>query len=553
MVSPFDYVNPGSPPSPMSYGAGNMAQQLYQMIGGLPQAYFTGTQNARTIALQNQFKNGLPTGPDGQPDIPAIAGQLIKTGGADWGKELLPFLWKQQFLNADQGQDGAPAASPQRPTLAPDHITPAALRSAAQGQPQGGQPSAPGDNAADTVRSIATELGGPNRDLASRIPNYARAIGVDPDAPLSLAQADRARAIIRSNVIPTGGPAGALSTAEDNDTTPRGAGANPRGQPSSGAGIPAVTPPQQAGGVPGATAIVPPGADPRAFAYALKTAAKGERDRARAEGIAGFPTKAREDKAAAYDKQADMVLEQLAKAGELTPEQKNVASGATEKGAQIKEDTTRYGKQLASIQGSASAANRQLEHIQFAEALYNDPKLYTGAGESLNLMYKKVANALNPNNTDALPQEAFRKTMAASVLNQVEQLKDDTAAAGGGGRLFQAQIELMEKAANNPDNTLAANRLLTEINKRASLTAKKIASMANSYKGGHLDAGFAQMVDDYYSTHPMFTPEEMQDVRRIAPPVVKDPSDLKKIGWKDGMPFKTPDGRVMTHIRVPGE
>jgi hypothetical protein len=210
----------------------------------------------------------------------------------------------------------------------------------------------------------------------------------------------------------------------------------------------------------------------------------------------------------------------------------------------VKDDTTRYGKQLSAIQGSAGAANRMLEHIQFAEGVYRDPKFYSGAGEGINLMYKRVVNALNPNSTEPLPQEAFRKTMAAAVLNQVEQLKDDTSAVGGGGRIFQSQIELMEKAANNPDNTIPANRLLTEISKRAALRSKEVAAMANKYNGGHLDANFAQMVDDYFTKTPMFTQAEMNDIRLIAPPVLKSPEDIGKVGLKSGDPFKTLDGRI---------
>ncbi len=252
-------------------------------------------------------------------------------------------------------------------------------------------------------------------------------------------------------------------------------------------------------------------------------------------------------RAAEEEKRAHEIRDSIGKYNEPTPTQKDVETGADLRAAQNKEDTTRYGKQMAAIQGSSQAANRQLEHIQLAEGIYSNPNFYSGAGEGLNLAYKRVVNALNPNSTESLPQEAFRKTMAASVLNQVEQLKDDTAAVGGGGRIFQAQIELMEKAANNPDNSINANRLLTEVAKRAALAAKTIAQMANSYKGGHLDAGFAQKLDDYYTEHPMFKPEEITDIRRIAPPLARTPADLKKIGWKDGEPFRTPDGRIFTH------
>ena len=111
----------------------------------------------------------------------------------------------------------------------------------------------------------------------------------------------------------------------------------------------------------------------------------------------------------------------------------------------------------------------------------------------------------------------------------------------------------MEKAANNPDNSIAANRLLTEISKRSALEAKHIAQMANSYKGGHLDAQFAQMVDDYYTQHPMFTKAEMADNRLIAPPVAPKLNSeaeakawARKAGINPGEPVKLPSGRIVT-------
>ncbi len=110
----------------------------------------------------------------------------------------------------------------------------------------------------------------------------------------------------------------------------------------------------------------------------------------------------------------------------------------------------------------------------------------------------------------------------------------------------------MEKAANNPDNSIAANRLLTEISKRSALEAKWIASEANKYKGGHLDAGFAQKIDDHYTQHPMFTPDEMRDIRMIAPPVAPklDSQEqatawARKAGLKAGDPMKMPSGRIV--------
>jgi hypothetical protein len=564
----------GNAPGGMSYGAGNMAQQLYQMIGGLPQDYMQGTQNARTLNLQKPI-----LGPDGQPttDIGAITNELLKRGGAEYAKELAPLIYQRQqqadfYSNLNGGQGGQGGAQPQAntgPNTSPVGQSPDMLRRASEGQGQPSLSSTGSDSAgAETVRSLTAGIGG-GRDVPGNvISNYARALGVDPDAPLSAEQEARARKIIGNNLAGRGAgrPTDTLSSPDANETTPVGTGGMPSA-PGQGGGQISPSPQGAPGpGAPPGGAGAQPAPGPRPQGIPIPPGI---------QRIIGNPQTADEHDAAAKK------LLKLGAAPGISPQQAAAvkALGEQEAGiakqmrevegkiqekvdprvieankieAQNKDDTTRYGKQLSSIQGSAQAGNRMLEHIQLAEGLYKNPNFYSGAGEGLNLMYKRVVNALNPNNTESLPQEAFRKTMAASVLNQVEQLKDDTAAVGGGGRLFQAQIELMEKAANNPDNSIPANRLLTEIAKRGALESKHIAQMANSYKGGHLDAEFAQKIDDYYTQHPMFSAAEMKDIRLIAPPVApKLDSKEQAVAWahkaglKPGDPMKLPSGRIV--------
>src|SRR6266849_4401040 len=98
----------GNAPGGMSYGAGNFAAQLYAMTRGLGEDYFKGTQNKRTLDLQNMFKDGLPTGEDGQPlqgnDLfNAVQSKMLKTGGAEYAKPLLDMLLAQQGQKTAQG------------------------------------------------------------------------------------------------------------------------------------------------------------------------------------------------------------------------------------------------------------------------------------------------------------------------------------------------------------------------------------------------------------------------------------------------------------------
>lgn len=97
MASPFDTVNG---PTGASYKAPNLAALLYQGIGGLPNDYFQGTQQGRTLQMQKPI-----LGPDGQPstDFNTILQELLKRGGGESAQHLLPTLidlsQQQQFYD----------------------------------------------------------------------------------------------------------------------------------------------------------------------------------------------------------------------------------------------------------------------------------------------------------------------------------------------------------------------------------------------------------------------------------------------------------------------
>jgi len=569
-MAAYDNVSLPGPPNGAQYvtAAGSLAKQISDIISGGFNAYQQGQDFQYKQRQQNLFQNpdqqgalqdALKTG-----NYAPVLQSMIQAQGASAAPVIGQLMSDQagaRLADAIRGGD----TQPQQPNIGPatsTHTGPANIT----GNFGGGQPRQTAEtNGGDTVNSIAAESHVDLDQFLARYPGARSLLNRD----LTPGQASG----IRQRMAQFGGGGIAGDTTKPvpastgyeqdqnntNEATPVGStgGAqvspNPQGVgPGKGETFDSRYGAAQPGAAQPGTRPTPVGTE--AQAQAAETRAKNMR--ALQAFYAGRNPKAAEAigaRAAEEEKRAHEIRDSIGKYNEPGRIQRDVESGATLKEAQIKDDTTRYGKQLSSIQGSAQAANRMLQHIQFAEGIYKDPNFYSGAGEGLNLMYKRVVNALNPGNTDSLPQEAFRKTMAASVLNQVEQLKDDTAAVGGGGRIFQAQIELMEKAANNPDNSIPANRLLTEISKRGALESKRIAQMANSYKGGHLDAGFAQMVDDYYTKHPMFTDAEMKDIRLIAPPVAPTlhsheeiVSWSRKAGLKPGDPVKLPNGRIVT-------
>jgi hypothetical protein len=218
------------------------------------------------------------------------------------------------------------------------------------------------------------------------------------------------------------------------------------------------------------------------------------------------------------------------------------------------------------LQGSAREYDTALKpHLDAMRAVMNNPNFVSGTGvglqEALNKIRSNPAFAglpgYDPN--AALPNEAMRKVLAASIQNQVSTLKAEAAEMGGSsGRLFQQQISLMEKASQNPDNTLPALRFLTELQTRIGDHAREMAKLASGYEGkygkGVLDNGFDEVLARYNSAseHQIFKPREMQDMRTFAPPPAPAlESKEQAIAWarkngiNPGEPFKLPSGRVV--------
>lgn len=516
-----DFTFGGLPnaPAPASYAAPLLS---FQPLGDLGKSYFEGTQEKNTLDKQQLFRNGIPRDPSGNLDLNKITDMVAKTGGYEG---VAPLIGQAMQLKA--GSDLANAGAPQQGQPGQPPPAPAA-NGGPTAAPAPGQPtlsatgSDVGDQGAPTIRSMVTEFGG-GKEMTPVISQIVRQLRINPDGPLNAGQAGQVKQLYAQL---NGGAGTAQSPGQPGDQPAQAPAAVSAPQPGSPAGV------LQGDSIAASQALRDRAANIQRYATAYANINKPAAEEA-------------QKTSAALSAQADKMDERLSTASKRPADiqEKQIEE-------QNKDDVTRYGKQLSGIQASASTANRMLDqYVPLAEAIYNDPNVKTGVGENWDLAWKKVKNLFDPGNTESLGQEAYRKVTAGSVLNQVEQLKDDTSAVGGGGRIFQAQLQLMQEAAGSPDNTLPALRTLTEIAKRAALASKEVAKMANAYKGGHLDAAFAQKVDDYFSDpkHAMFRADELADIRRVAPPLVKTPADLQKIGWKDGQPFKTPDGKIFTH------
>jgi hypothetical protein len=548
MSSASDYLTVPSPDgAKYAAVAGNMAQQLYQMIGGLGDDYFKGTQNARTLQMQKPI-----LGPDGKPttDVNSILTELLKRGGGEAAQSLLPSLIQRQLgaSNAGAIEDASRGVN-----TSPIGQSPDMLHRAGEGQGQGGQPggtpplSATGtDNSgADTLNSLAAEHRVDLDAFLQKFPGARNLLNRD----LTPGQVQGIKQRMAQFGGGSGRPTDGMTSPDANETTPVGTG-GPPSQVGQGSGQ--ISPAQDNFGNRFDAANGGQPQPPITMAEIQRREAAAQHLYAKAAATGHFDPQG----AAALEKAAEGHLaiakqgrEQLGKYGEPTREQKNARDSGVlgferAKGIQSN-DIERGGKQYDNIQHQADEAHNLTQTLKLTKSLMDDQKFYSGVGEEYNLMWKRIKAAAGIAPDEAVPQEVFRKTVSAAIMDQIRGLGGQ-----GLGQVRVAEINVMKQAAQNHDNSPASNRLLTELQLRqADRWTLPIADLARNYKADHgtLDAGFDRVKADYINKHPLLSKDELDDPRRIAPPLVRTPADLKRIGWHDGTPFRTPDGRIFTH------
>jgi len=196
-----------------------------------------------------------------------------------------------------------------------------------------------------------------------------------------------------------------------------------------------------------------------------------------------------------------------------------------------------YNATYEGLKGAAISSATNSTFVKAAKEQLNDPNFYSGAFEGLNLGYKRLLAGLGIDPGAALPQEAFRKTMAANVGQQAENLRNAQQAMSGtaGGRIFQQQIELMEKAAQNPDNSIAANKYLTDISDWGNRRTRFIFGKAHEYAtkhNGRLDVGFDKDLVDTIENYDEKDPHPKLDAYKKQYPEPAAKAGIGE-GWKE--------------------
>lgn len=253
------------------------------------------------------------------------------------------------------------------------------------------------------------------------------------------------------------------------------------------------------------------------------------------------------ERAKLYEARNKPVLDALAKAGEDTPAMKEAIANLGPKGtplqvekekAHIADEVQRGGKYYEAVKKMGIEATEARDQIQVSKSLVMDPNFNSGIGQYVTDTAKRVGALFGDPNL-ATPNQLFDKIRSGSMLNQIKAMS-----ASGAGVVRIPEMKMIETMIADRSNAPASLRTLLEIEDRLGQIAIDVYHMATNYNGGRLDAGFDKLVAQYKEEHPLFTKEERENHKLIAPPVLRSPDEVVSSGLKPGDPFKTPDGRV---------
>jgi hypothetical protein len=505
----------------------------FSTIADLPKTIDEARARRSQQELRDAFKGGVPTDASGQPDYAAMAKTLFQRGGFEQGVAASNLGIQRDQLKMGQqasermGQiEGGGLPTNNLPPSTSRNASVPVARPIGGGQTGGGssQSAQGGQGSQSTIMQVATAAGIPNDQLAPVSASLARQLGVDdPNAPLDMSD-PRVRGVIVpalqqfkrmgvGQVVPEGAPTPAPQVVPQQ---PGGQPAQPQPQPpvvAQGGPQPPPNPQQNQGtfGAPSAIATrgaIPTGTDPEiqkqiATYTAIasnpaypKTVQEAAMARLKALQDQGQPT--------GPMKEYDLYRRQ---GGNLpfnewqadTEQRKSVAT------EEAKASTTKY---QALVDGGVKA-QQEIPQLEMLQEQMNDPNFYSGAGERYNLMFKRMKAAVGMDPDAAVPQEFLRKATAASVLASFGALK-------GLGPIRVAEMNLAKQAAAAPENSIPANKLLIEIQKRTYQRQGDIAEMAQNYKekNGVLDSGFDKQVTAYFKVHPIFSDAEVKDYHK---------------------------------------
>jgi hypothetical protein len=203
-------------PNYAAYANPGFGMALGQMLQGLPDQYMKGREARQQVQAQDAFKNPEDwQDKNGNPDPDKVLAKGIQIGGIPFAHGLMPFMLDlkagQQWANAipGGGGDSSPAPRPNNPNAAgPANLTGGSQpRFSSNGSDVGDGPGG------TTIRSMATEFAGGDRDATALISGAVRTLRISPDKPLNADQAAQVKGFLSQSPKP-------FKTSEDITSAP---------------------------------------------------------------------------------------------------------------------------------------------------------------------------------------------------------------------------------------------------------------------------------------------------------------------------------------------
>lgn len=219
-----------------------------------------------------------------------------------------------------------------------------------------------------------------------------------------------------------------------------------------------------------------------------------------------------------------------------------------------KGDIDRGGKIYGAFNAAGSQYLQNKDVLDQADGILNDPTFFSGFGANANMTINSLITSLGGDPKAAMLQNAFQKVNATVLLNTLNRQRDEMAEAGNtsAGRQFASQIDIAREASPQLSTTVAGNRFLLTMNRRAGEQATSLAKMAQDYKiqNGHLDAKFDKQATEYLQKNPIITRQEKDHPELMGAPRV--PSDIlaanggkgdkqAMIRWAQAMKLRPPE------------
>jgi len=193
-------------------------------------------------------------------------------------------------------------------------------------------------------------------------------------------------------------------------------------------------------------------------------------------------------------------------------------------------------KKYDTLSTQAQQARSLHNNVDLALGMLNDPNIHEGLLHGVQDVWSRFKTAALGDTYANAANETFDKLMAGNVLGTMKT------ALGGLGQVRLAEIQLLNKANGNRNNTDASNRAVLEISRRGLEKVDQIDGMSQQYMSGDevtdpvsgkvllkanvgpdgeiqqrhgLDVGFDKIVRKWTNDTPSFTPEEIKHYETI--------------------------------------